>query len=293
MTDLRDVLARPGAIVSLGSDTYELDGTVRVAGRTLIGSGATIMVKASRVRARPALIVSGNGTRLLGDVTVVGPMPDGNGYDPTREAQHAIQVDGATNSEIAGWTLRNVFGDAISVGTVDHRAHAPWTHNLSIHDITVDEIGRHAINIDALDHGAATRMRIGRVNMAVVDIEPPGHPWGCRYFAWTDSLVNDSGGGFVLASKGVGTSDSVHDITLSGIVCSRRLFNVQINPPEGTRRQRFSIRNCGGAGKATSPVLNFRRVDGVNVEHITQKMHRGVQLIEAHDCTDVVVDGRP
>lgn len=282
--DLRAALAPPGVDTVLKPGIYDLTGTVRLDGCNISGQGATIRHHPANLRDSPAFILTGH-VPALHNLNIVGPAPDAAAYEPNREGQHAIRIDGATSATIGNVGISNVYGDGIYLGTEGELAHGTWTQNAHLIGVRFDEIGRHAITPNAADGTVITGLTIGRVNLGVVDIEPPGHPWGCTNLAWTDSDINDSGGGFVLADKGVGTSHSVHGITLDGIRCHRRLFNVQVNPPAGTRRQDFRITNCAGAGVANVSPLTFRHVDGIVVDNVVQACAPGVPLVTAIDCT--------
>lgn len=275
--------------VQLPSGVYDLTGSVNVISRSIVGTGVIVHHTPENDRESAAFILKGEIPRVEG-VTVIGRRPDGAPYDDKIEAQHAFRVDGADAAMIANCGARNIGGDGIYVGTAGQDAHGAWTRDLLVQGFACDEIGRHAVTLDAAERVHLTGFDIGRVNMAIVDIEPPGHPYGCRSLQWLDSIVRDSGGGFVLSNKGVGSSTTVSDILLDGIRCLRRLFDMTVNPVEpGTRRQRFTVRNCAGAGIACTTPITFRHVDGVTVENIAQQCAPGVPLVETIDCTAVVV----
>jgi hypothetical protein len=288
VTDLRTALA---SSLTVPAGNYTLTGTINIDSHALIGNGVTVHWTPDLTRSSPAFILKGTAPTVTG-LTIVGPTKNGAGYDDRVEAQHAFRIDGATHPTIADCTIRNVPGDGIYAGTVGELAHGAWTTDLTVRNATFDEIGRHALTLNAVDRADISGLDVQRVNLAIVDIEPPGHPWGCHNLNWHDSIIRDAGGGFVLADKGVGTSHSVSDIVLDNIVCLRRLFNIQINPSDpNTRRQRFTIRNCVGAGTANVAPLNFRHCDSVTVENVRQVCGRGVALVEQHDCTGVTITG--
>lgn len=283
--DLRKAFNTTATVIDLASGVYELEGTIKVTGRRITGNGAVIRHLPSSLREQSAFILKGQNPRIDGRVTVVGSAPPGAPYDPSREAQHAVQVDGAVAPNLSGWTFRNVYGDGIYFGKVDHLAAGAWTRGATVEGITFDEIGRHAITGDALDVAYVTALNVGRCNLAIFDVEPPGHSWGCKKLTWNNSQIFDTGGGFVFANKGVGSSVSVQDITLDNIHCHHRLFNVQVNPPDGVRRQNFKITNCSGKGVAYVSPLTFRHVDGVTVSNVVQSVGPGIDLVTAIDCT--------
>lgn len=287
MTDLRTALnATHNRVVNLGPGTYTLDGSATLHGRVVHGP-ATIQLAPRTERDMPGLILAGTGAAIDG-LTIVGPMPDGHGYDPDWEGQHAIRVDGAVGATVTNTAIRNVFGDGIYIGTVGQLAHGDWTSALAIAAVAFDEIGRHAITANALSGGHISALNIGRTNLAPFDVEPPGHPWGCLDLVWSDSDVNDHGGGFVFANKGVGGPGKVGRITLDGIRCHNRPFTMTVNPTEG-RRAGYTVRHCYGAGVVNVPPLVFRNVDGVTVEDVRQACAGGVDLVAQHGCTGVTV----
>jgi hypothetical protein len=288
--ELGQMLAQSGKVVDLGRETYEVHGHCAVTGdRTITGNGAVIKHFPHDERWCPCLIVRGTGTRLEGDVRIVGRMPDGNRYDSDREAHHGIEVQSATDTFIGPWMVTNVFGDGVYVGKRD-RGH-PWTQNLTLDGTRFDECGRCSLSMQAVDGALATNLNIQRSNMSVLDMEPNAADWGAKNFTWTNSLVRDHGGGFVVACLGQGRTNSVMNIRLDGISCPNRVFNMNVRPPEGTRRANFSVSNCTGGETSGNTPLRFTRVDGITIKNVRQPCADKVRMVNMADCTHWDVPG--
>jgi len=280
-------IAQSGKVIDLGNDTYQAHGHTAITGdRTITGDGAVINHFPHDDRWCPCLIVRGEGTRLEGDVRIVGRMPDGNRYDSDREAHHGIEVQSSVDTFIGPWMVTNVFGDGVYVAKRDRGS--PWTTNLTMDGTRFDECGRCSFTLQAVDGVTATNLNIQRSNMSVLDMEPNGADWGCKNFTWTDSLVRDQGGGFVVACIGQGRTDSVANIKLENITCPNREFNMNVRAPEGTRRSNFSVVNCRGNDYVGSVALRFTRVDGVTVKNVRQP---AATLVTLTDCTHWDIPG--
>lgn len=300
MTDIRKALDKAGTArtIVLPPDTYEIADTVRWRGRVVIGDFAhpercVLRILPRRERESPAIVMRGTNPRLLG-FTIVGSMPDGPTYDEGKEAQHAIQWDGALSPEVGHCVFRNIWGDCIYHNKGEDGS---WSHGGYMHDLLCNQIGRHFVTPNASDHTTLTRCIVGQVGRAIVDIEPDGDSWGARYFTWTDTDIYDRAGAFpTFANKGAGLSDGVHHITLSRVRCHAGPFAAIINPvpkpgrpADSIRRHDFAFIDCGGAGAARAPAVTMRYAHRVLVEGMDQKMVPGEPLVWQKDCTDVTI----
>lgn len=298
--DLQTAINQSVSVVDLGDKQYTVEGTaILPGGKTIGGMGASIVAPpvpdpdVRPAKSTPALALRGDFPRLTGRVWLKGPMPSGGVYDATREVQHAIEVDGATGARIDGWRITNFWGDLIYVGTTSG-AHDPWTTDLRMWNLNLDQAGRHSVTLDAVNDCLLQYSYLGRSSLSPVDVEPPGGSWGCRRFRWSDCVVTDRGGGYLFANGGVGGPDTVQDITIARIKCPYRYFNGVVNPdpkrPE-IRRQRYRIFDCEGAGthSGQEPWI-FRKTDGIYIRRIKQACGAGIKLVKAIDCTNIDSD---
>lgn len=275
MTDLRTFIGSAHE-VDLGSGTYELVGDPLVlAGTQLHADGAVINWTPNRTRSCPAIIVRGVGTRLTGTAYVHGPAPMGVTYCPDWEAQHGLEIQGATDAYVGAWQFRNTYGDGIYVGK---GSDGWWTTDLTLDGTRTKENGRNGLTLVAVVGADIGNLEMQRANLGIIDVEPPGSGWGAAYVNIHDIVVKDHGGGFVFANKGVGSSRSVHDITLQNISCPNRDFSATVQPPADVRRQSFSFLNCTGEEGAS---VRLTRCDHVLVQ--------GSGQVTQNDCTDVVI----
>lgn len=276
MTDLRSYVGSADD-VDLGSGTYELVGPPLVlSGQTLSADGAVINWTPTQDRSCSAIILRGTAPGLYGTAYVHGPAPDGERYHAELEAQHGVEVQGAVNAYIGGWQFRNTFGDGIYVG----KSHdgSTWTQNLTIAGARTKYNGRNGISLVALDTADISGMEMQSANISVIDVEPPGTAWGVAGVSIHDIMVKDHGGGFVFACKGVGSSSSVHDISLVNIYCPNRDFSATVQPPADVRRSGFTFINCQGQ----TTLIRLVRCDHVTISQC------GGSVVQT-DCTDVHV----
>lgn len=278
MTDLRTFLDSHPGPVDLGSDTYEVAGTV-VVNRPIHGQGATIHQSASSDRNASILRLVGKDYALTGIVHLIGARPKGTPYISAIEGQHGLEVAGAGNVKCEeGWTVSNVYGDGVYIGKDRHDGH--WASWVSFRNIILDEIGRQAMTVAAGIiigfHG-----NVVYANRSVLDIEPPGSDWGAEYIV--ADLEVHSPNGAVLADKGAG-ANNVHDIYVHAAVHGRQ-WSATVLPPLGTRRQNFKLTGSGGGISHSTPI-RLHHVDGVHVD-ITQRIDPGVAQVLYDDCTGV------
>jgi hypothetical protein len=286
MIDLRAFIGSTGDI-DLGTGTYAVYGQPVVigAGRQISAEGAFIWHYPTNDRWCPCLILRGTGTALRGTAYVNGPAPMGSPYYPDLEAQHGVEIQGATNVTIESWQFRNTYGDGIYVG----KSHdlTDWTHGLTLNGTRTKENGRCGLSLVAVDGLDAGNLEMQRTNLSVIDIEPPGSNWGALNISIHDITVKDHGGGFVIASKGQGRSDTMRYWKFSNILCPNRNFNAIIVPPDVLRRSNIEFRNCSGGEFANGSPIRLTRCDNVIVANITQA-HTG-DLVSQTDCTNVQI----
>lgn len=279
-------------------DATPAGGTLDLAGRTftsavpvmvrgpikIVGNDARILTAASKARVWPNLIIRGAGVQFSGRVFVEGSKPDGAGYDPDREAQHGVELQGVTDFSMSGWRVVNTWGDAVYVGKHNGR----WSSRVTVEDFGSEEIGRQQITLAAVRDVLITNFTLASGNRSVFDLEPPGHDWGAQRVRITDGTVRQPHG-YLLACKGVGASGSVRDVHFSHIRGHGRAISAMVDPPLGTRRANFSFLSCESDTLVHSTPLRFNRCDGVLVRDVSQPIDRGIDLVHANDCTLVDV----
>lgn len=286
-----------GGTLDLGQGTYSVgdDPTEEIPafvgdnrhGLTITGDGATILARPSSLRHRPAFLVRGTRVTLAGDVGIVGARDTGEPYDPAREAQHGIELQGATSFD-SSWHVQHVYGSSYYIGK---RVGGPvdrWSERITVHDFTSVEAGRQHIAAQAVDGLTVTRAKLHGCTHAAFDVEPPGTDWGCRHLTWSDTDLYGPFT-FAFANLGLGTSTSCSDITLERIRCHGQPFRARIVPQPGTRRQRYAFVDCSSDTQITSPPITAWYVDGLTVTGLAQPRPRGVDPVHANYCTDVTV----
>lgn len=299
MTDIREAFKQTGPTVDLGNKEWEvMPGDELNFKRNVTGDGYTIRLLPlpTRIRAWRPFKLRGIDQYWDGHGRIIGSMPDNAPYDKKREAQHAIQFNGAKGIEVSGIDFSNIWGDPLYCDKSEEDG--SWCEDVNIHDCTFDQIGRHVLTPNAVNHIQFADNVIGRVNRAIVDIEPDTASWGCTYFDWLNTLITGPGmGNFVLANKG--TSPRVHHIHVDGVHCTQRPWSMTVNPitPTGKPqvvRHHFIIANVSGTGDSSvsRPQFSFRHTDDVNLYNIRQPIAGGGPLVFVEDCNRIYLGGK-
>lgn len=286
--NLREAFAsQTGPVVNLGNTTWQIapNDTLKFK-RSVKGDGAKILVPTAADRTIPALVARGTDQHFYGNVEMIGQRPAGTPYDKNKEGQHFIRMDGVAGGSVEGWTFRNGWADAISV---DRNVDRVWSKNIKILDCVFEEMGRHHVTGNAVDYLTISGGTMGWSARSAVDIEPGGKADGARYFRWQNTTITAKGNAFpVFANGGVGSSTTVHHITLDGIKCPNRPFSVTVNPDPtdvNLRRSEYVLQHCSGKGTPNLPQLIFRKCDGVTLLDIDQPVMPGVKLALFDRCT--------
>jgi hypothetical protein len=287
MVALQDLIAQTpvGGTLNLEGRRFDIVKPVMVKKPINIVGPGTVVLALAPDRELSNFIFRGSGIHLSGNVTVVGSKPTGHDYDASREAQHGLWLQSVSDFSCDGWHVQNTWGDAVYVGKA--YGTTDWSKNVKFSNLTTSEIGRQHMTLVAADTVQISHFNFGKGYRSVFDIEPPGSDWGAKNVLISQGTVS-SPHGYLLSSKGVGNSTSVHDIHLDQITCHNRLIDGMILPPTGVRRQNFSITNCVSNIKAHSVPLRFNHVDGITLKGNTQPLDPGIAFFTATDCTKVV-----
>ncbi len=273
-----------GGRLDLGARRFDIDESVVIRGPiTVVGGGASIHLAPSPIRSLPTVQCRGAGIKLHGSVIVFGSKPVGAPYDATLEAQHGIELHGVSNFLLDGWRIENTRGDAFSFGKAGN---GDWCRNVTLTNFSSNEIGRQQVSFDAVRTATLSLFNLRASYRSVFDIEPPGGDWGATDVLITQGRIHSSNGN-LLSSLGVGTTDSVKNITLSHLTCIDQAVSARISPPVGVRRSNISITDCTSTQTIEQTPIRVNAIDGLLIARNTQPVAHGTAPVSAVDCTSV------
>jgi Right handed beta helix region len=280
-----------GGVVRLqpGGD-YRVEGTLVLDERhdlRIEGAGARIFATTTGELMRSHLKFIGGSDLVVRNLEIQGANPyaglDDRGYVPELEGQYGIHLDGVTAIELDHVNVHDTYGDLVYVSR--HEGDRRWSQQVWIHDSTFARSGRQGIAVVAgrdvlIEHNRFTDMR-----RATIDLEPNSPAWGAENIHVLDNQVGPGRLLFV-AAGGLGPIDWV---VIARNTLQGHLLNLRVEPPEGTRRQRFWVVDNTSDTKALDEPLQFTRTDGVMVHGNRQPVDGPHALVRATDSCDVAV----
>jgi hypothetical protein len=179
--------------------------------------------------------------------------------------------------------VHDTYGDLVYVSR--HEGDRRWSQQVWIHDSTFARSGRQGIAVVAARDVVIEHNRFTDMRRATVDLEPNSPAWGAENIHILDNQVGPGRLLFV-AAGGLGPIDWV---VIARNTLRGHLLNLRVEPPEGTRRQRFWVVDNTSDTKALDAPLQFTRTDGVMVHGNRQPVDGPDALVRATDSCDVAV----
>lgn len=284
-----------GSTVVFPTDAvYRIDSGLRLDSRhDLIfeGNGATL--KASGCQGTDSAFVIGwdrSSSRItIHNFTLLGNNADGGtkaAYHAGCEFQMGVLIHQSNHIEISGVTIRNVYGDCVSVS--DNDATLLWSTDVWFHDSTCKRNGRQGVLIAAGRRITVSNVAFKRIAMHVLDIEPSKVTGGGVDVVFRDSIVSTYGlssryRGWFVAINGTVQGADIHDLTVTGNRVTGSAMGMRIGVP-GVKNVVFS----GNISlvKAVGPVVRLDQVTNVTVTNNDQPMASG-SFAKFTNCTNV------
>ena len=269
------------------SARYRVEGTLLVKNRarlTFDGNGATLFATTdgSNVtpptelanrwpRGRRHFLIEGGRWIVVRNLTIKGANPNaGTGdaaYNSAYEAQHGFEFAGVQGGELEHVTVTDVYGDFVYFGPYNGRI----TSQVRVHDSEFERNGRQGMAFTSARDITIERVTMGQVRRAHFDIEP-------NFVTDTVRRISIRGSKFgpgrllFLASGGAG--GLVEDISVTNNMLYGKPLNVDVKPPLGYRRARYTIRDNTSDTMfgSLAALINIARVDGVDVEGNTNPL---------------------
>jgi hypothetical protein len=171
-----------GATVVLGTNAcYRVESAVSVVGRhglVFEGSGATLRATTigtgpmRQVQNRKQLFIKGSTDIVVRNFTIQG-VNTGRQFISLYAGQHGIHLDGDQRVLIEHMTIKNVYGDWISVQS-DHYVTWQWSSDITIQHNTFENAGRQGLSITSGQHVLIQQNTLNWAGQDLIDIEPDG-----------------------------------------------------------------------------------------------------------------------
>src|SRR5262245_5981215 len=280
-----------GGVVNLraGAD-YRVEGTLVLQDRhdlRIDGNGARIFATTRGDRTRSQLQLVGGSDLVVRNLEIQGANPhaglDERAYVAELEAQHAIDLHGVSDVELDRVNLHDTYGDFVYLGLRDDGQ--GWSQRVWIHDSTFARSGRQGIAVTAARDVVIEHNRVTDVRRATIDLEPNGPTWGADNIHIIDNRVGPGRLLFV-AAAGSGPVDKI--VIARNTLQGRALYG-WVDPPEGSRRQRFWVVDNTTDTMAMDEPVQFTRTDGAVVHGNRQPIEAPDALVRSTDSCAVAV----
>ena len=274
-----------GGVVSLvAGRCYDVEGTLLVDSRsnlTIDGHGATLRSFTTGTRERMFIKVRASTGIVLRNLTLWGSNAAGV-YNSDLEAQHGVGVLGDRNMTIDHITVKEVYGDGVTLTKAGGGSRAP-ADGVTIRNSTFLTIGRQGISPVFASNVLITGNYFDRIARTVIDMEPDTDAYVIQNITIENNRSGRYGHMFVGGGgRGCNTShivirnnDSDGGSIAFGVpdtTCHKRDILVEGNT--------FRL----ATGSAKSSWAYFWRVDDVTIRNnriLTTRSLPGVQFLEA------------
>jgi Right handed beta helix region len=276
---------------------YRLDGSLTLENRNdlvIDGNGATFFAieKGDRTRTQWNLYLLSNV--IFEDMRIRGANPNGglddDAYDPTREAQHGVNVRGGERIQLRNLEITDVYGDFIYVSSIPS-PYLAQPDSIWIHDNRVARSGRQGIALTAGTRAVIERNDITDVRRSTIDLEP-GTNGSVR-----DVYIrhNRVGPGRLLFIAGHGGGD-VSDIYVTDNVLHGKSLGIDMRAPDGVRRTNVVVsRNTSDhpVGNGRMTIMRFVGYDHVVVKDNREPGQEGrdMRMVGLHNTCHATVTG--
>jgi hypothetical protein len=281
-----------GGVVQLrAAADYRVEGTLVLEDRhglRIEGNGARIFATTRGDRTRSQLQFVGGSDLVVRNVEIQGANPnaglDEGAYVAELEAQHAIDLHGVTDLELDRVNLHDTYGDFVYLTNHDDDGQR-WSQKVWIHDSTFARSGRQGIALVAARDVVIEHNRFTDVRRATIDLEPNGPQWGANNIHVIDNQIGPGRLLFVAAAG----SGPVDQIVIARNRLQGRALYVWVEPPEGSRRQRYWVVDNTTDTMAMDEPVQFTRTDGAVVRGNRQPIEAPDALVRSTDSCGVAV----
>jgi hypothetical protein len=281
-----------GGVVQLrAAADYRVEGTLVLEDRhglRIEGNGARIFATTRGDRTRSQLQFVGGSDLVVRNVEIQGANPnaglDEGAYVAELEAQHAIDLHGVTDLELDRVNLHDTYGDFVYLTNHDDDEQR-WSQKVWIHDSTFARSGRQGIALVAARDVVIEHNRFTDVRRATIDLEPNGPQWGANNIHVIDNQIGPGRLLFVAAAG----SGPVDQIVIARNRLQGRALYVWVEPPEGSRRQRYWVVDNTTDTMAMDEPVQFTRTDGAVVRGNRQPIEAPDALVRSTDSCGVAV----
>jgi hypothetical protein len=160
---------------------YRVEGTLKIldrVGLTIAGNGATIRATtvgtgtATQIQNRAHFFIKGGSNVTVRDLRVQG-VNTVHRYVAAYAGQHAFSVAGVSNLVLASLTIREVYGDFLTVSPDTYRTWR-WSNGVTLSNCTCDFAGRQGVSVTGGEHIVVQDSHLYGFGQSAIDLEPDG-----------------------------------------------------------------------------------------------------------------------
>lgn len=254
--------------------TYRLDRPVTVTGKknwTFTGRKSRFVqgpepvgLTTQQLRSRYMLRFAQTDGVVVRDLQFIGSNLgatwQGKGYDSTREAQHAVDLQAAKNTTIAGCLLGLTWGDAIYLGPSIGPGFPPC-ENTRIQSCSIYGTGRQSIAVCAAKNTTIEWCGFDLARRTVIDVEPNSADWHVDGITIRDSVF----GYWRLGMIGLNGHGTISNVRVERVTATRRLAVLASRAADRARVRNVEVLDCVGPPGGNDRKVGMKRVDGLLV----------------------------
>jgi Right handed beta helix region len=279
-----------GGVIRLAAGgAYRVEGTIVLRDRhdlVIDGNGARIFATTTGAPDRCQIKIQGGSGLKIRNLEIQGANPhaglDERAYDPEREFQAGLALEGVTDLEVDRVNIHDTYGDHIFIGRLSDGRRA--SERIWIHDSSFARSGRQGIAIIDGRDVVIERNWFTDMRRATVDLEPVGE-LAVENIHIIDNEVGPGRLLFVAAGGGAPTNR----VVIARNTLHGRPLTLTVIPPEDQRRQDYWVIDNTTDFTDMKATLAFTRTDGAIVRGNRQPLSGGAPLVVITDSCDIGV----
>jgi hypothetical protein len=289
LNDWIDNVPNGSVIAFPAGGTYKLSQGIKLGNRNNLvirGNGSTLRLSGSAGDHQSSAFVIGWSYRLgyftggsahiaIKDFTIVGTDPTPGTFGGG-ENQQAVRCNGSTFVEIAGITVRAVYGDG---------AFLDGCHDVWIHDIHVVTAGRNGLTVVQGERVLAEDNAYDTVGYVTFDDEPNFSTEASRDITFRHNTAGTWGLAFVSIDGGE-RGAPINRIIIMGNETTGKAMYVDVDNGGAVIMKNIVFSNNRSSIAASGPRLIFAHVEGLTITDNQQPITSG-SLAKITDCTGV------
>ena len=220
---------------------------------------------------------------IIRNFTLVGNSSTPGVFHSGQEGQANLEITGTTRVEIYNVLGSGAPGDFLFV---------EGCTNVWMHDCHATNAGRNGVSVISGSSVLVERSAFDTSGYVTFDVEPNVVGDSCSSITIRNNTAVTWGNLF-FALEGSHTGASINGITISGNTISGKSLAALCDNGNTSRMLNVTFSgNTSSAGSVAGPVLTFKHIDTLVVQHNTQSLSGG-SLISTTDCTSTTLTPNP